>query len=180
MSAYETSSGPQVRPQSSQTSAKVVPISQAYRSVAGATQAECGCDVYEIALRITQVDRAIIRSYLHERCLALAAVGTRDRPQRSIWQRPLMPGGILSSKVRAQSLPAELECRLSAVPADYERVLVDHNVLLVKTATRKIVSVMRNACATDGLGRCVARERNPAPDMIDCSPGARDVSASSM
>jgi hypothetical protein len=180
MSTYEILGSPRMRVQSSQTGAKVVPISQAYRAVAGATHAECGRDAYEIALRITQVDRAIIRGYLHERCLALAALGVQDRPQRSIWQRPLMPGGILSSKVRVQSLPAELECRLSTVPDDYERVLVDHNVLLVKTATRKIISVMRNACAIDGLGRCVARERNPAPDMIEQSTGAREVSASRM
>jgi hypothetical protein len=85
-----------------------------------------------------------------------------------------MPGSMLPPGLPVPSLPAELERKLSPVPAGHERVLVDHNVLLVETATREVVDVLRNACATDGLGRCVARRGSHPADAIERSRSARE------
>ncbi len=172
MSMHDARSGPSAPEQSSPSVSRFVSIVEAYRSVCGPTYAGSDCDLYEISLRITQIDRAIIRGYLHECCLARAAAGAQDSPQGSKLRRPWMPGSILPPRAQKQSLPAKLERKLSTLVAGYERVLVDHNVLLVETATGEIVDVMRNACATDGLGRCVARERNRTPDIIDRSGSA--------
>lgn len=114
----------------------------ASRSVYGPGHAGIATGRYEIGLRITHIDRAIIRGYLHEYNFVL-----KPSPELRV---PRMPGCKLPSRMRTQSLPAELERKLSAMPTGYERVLVDGDVLLVETATGEIVDVMRNARTTGG------------------------------
>jgi len=105
---------------------------------------------YEIAPRITQIDRAIIRGALHQQASSTLKPGLRV--QRMAGQR--LPRGVCVSP-----LPAKLERKLSALPTDFERVLVDCDVLLMQSATREIVDVMRNACAPDALEANAARGR---------------------
>ena len=91
---------------------------------------------YQIQPRITYVDRAVIRDYFHQHNL--------DEPVRPAWMNALFP------ETHQQLLPKELECRLSASFPGHERILVDSDVLLVETATREIVDVMRNARTSGG------------------------------
>jgi len=93
-------------------------------------------DRYEIGPRITHVDRAIIRGYLHQYHFA-------QTPDPGL--RPRMAGDSLPHDTRMEMLPAELERILSALPAGYQRGLVGHDVVLVRSATREIIDVMRNA-----------------------------------
>ena len=136
----------------------------ASRSLYGPVQAGTPSDRYEIGIRITHIDRAIIRGYLHEYHFVL-------KPSPEL-RMPRMPGSKLPSRLRTQSLPAELERKLSAMPTGYERVLVDGDVLVVEPATREIVDVMRNVRTTGGPEHHAAHERNYALASINLSGGA--------
>ncbi len=88
-------------------------------------------DAYHVKPRITCVDRAVIRDYFHQHDL----------------DEVVRPGSMkaLISEFRKNLLPDELECRLSPPFPGHERMVVGGDVLLVETATREIVDVMRNA-----------------------------------
>lgn len=88
-------------------------------------------DAYQIVPRITYVDRAIIRDYFSQHDL-VPLLRPADR-------------GVLFPEFRKVLLPDELECGLSAPFPGHERILVGNDVLLVETATREIVDVMRDA-----------------------------------
>ena len=90
-------------------------------------------DAYKIGPRITYVDRAIIRDYFSQHA---------HRPTR----RPTDMTTLRSAPPRSLSLPHELECKLSVLPAGYARILSGGTVLLIETATRAIVEVMGNSC----------------------------------
>ena len=87
---------------------------------------------YQIKPRITSIDRAIIRDYFNQYYL--------DEPVQPASMKALFP------ESHRQLLPKELECRLSVPFPGLERILVGGDVLLVETASREIVDVMRNAC----------------------------------
>lgn len=84
-------------------------------------------DDYQIEPRITSVDRAIIRDYFHQHLL--------EESVRPAWNKAVFPEP-------HRQLPWELERRLSAPFPGHERIVVGNDVLLVETATRKIVDVM--------------------------------------
>jgi hypothetical protein len=86
-------------------------------------------DIYQIRPRITYVDRAIIRDYFHQHNL--------HELVRPAWMKALFP------ESHKQSLPEELECRLSVPFPGHERILVGSDVLLVETGSHTIVDVMR-------------------------------------
>jgi hypothetical protein len=96
------------------------------------------CHLYAVAVRITCLDRAIIRQHFAEHRSARAEGQVRE------------PGSVhrheaaLSSRLRTKLLPCALELKLSALAAGYQRVLVDGDVLLIETATRRFVDAMRN------------------------------------
>ena len=122
-------------------------------------QAETAFDPYRISARITQIDRVIIRAFLAEYCCALttskALARTGGQESAGHW----LPGGTLPDEFLTEPLPAALEAKLSALPADFERLMIGRDVLLIATATRKIVDVMTNADARSQLPRHTARER---------------------
>jgi len=119
-------------------------------------------DVYNIRPRITHIDHVIIRGYLHEHHAASATDHAQKQIQDPGLRRQWVLNDKLPSRLLMQPLPRELERKLSALPVGYKRVLVDDDVLLVNSAMRAIVDMMRNACATEGLGRCAARKRDHA------------------
>src|SRR5437868_5118343 len=103
-------------------------------------------DPYGITAHITHIDRVIIRAFLRGSCCALTAVTPRAatvQEFRGHW----MPGGTLPDGFLTQPLPAALECKLSALSAGFERLMLGRDVLLVSRATREIVDVMTNADA---------------------------------
>ena len=120
-----------VRPPSSLSGAKLRAFSDTCSGTKKSRVAS-RADDYQVEPRITYVDRAIIRDYLHQYHLD-ESVG----PARKKAPFP---------ELRRQ-LPRELERRLSVPFPGYERVLVGSDVLLVETATREIVDVMRNTRA---------------------------------
>ena len=117
MRMQEIRSDPCVLVQSLPPVSRLVSHAGASCSVYDPGHAGTASDRYEIGIRITHIDRAIIRRYLHEYYIALTpSPGLRAQG---------MPGGRLPSRLGTQSLPAELERKLSAKPTGYERVLVD-------------------------------------------------------
>ncbi|MCG6975604.1 MAG: hypothetical protein LJE56_04255 [Acidiferrobacterales bacterium] len=52
---------------------------------------------------------------------------------------------VLPANVKNQSLPAALETHLSKLPDGYKRVVVGSDILLIKTGTRVVVDIYRNA-----------------------------------
>lgn len=90
-----------------------------------------GDAAYQIVPRITYVDRAIIRDYFRQHDL-VPRLRPADRE-------------VLFPEFRKVLLPDELECRLSVPFPGHERILAGNDVLLVETATREIVDVMREA-----------------------------------
>ena len=95
------------------------------------------------ALRITAIDRAIIRDHYR------AQPGFRA--QRSFvaagkWMR----GRKLSMRAHSHALGDELETKLHPLPEGYARILAGNDVLLIDIATRRIIDVMRNVCTALG------------------------------
>ncbi|MEO7726139.1 MAG: hypothetical protein ABIS45_02725 [Burkholderiales bacterium] len=82
---------------------------------------------YGPGARITYVDRAIIRQYFS---------GSRRYGPPRVFRASANAG-----------LPQDLERSLSALEPEFARVLDGADVLLVETATRKVVDVMQNAAA---------------------------------
>lgn len=114
------------------------------RSCPQKNRAAIRADTYQIQPHITGVDRVVIRDYFHQHNL--------DELVRPAWKKSLFPGA------HRQLLPQELESQLSVAFPGHERILVGSDVLLVETATREIVDVMRNA--RTGPERHAARERD--------------------
>lgn len=117
---------------------------------AGAKQSHAAIrsDVYRTVPCITHIDCVIIRGYFHHHDsgpqTSLAEIkGSLLRLQME-WAR----NDQLPSEVRRSFLPGELERKLSALPAGYERVLVSDDVLLIEAATGLIVDVLRDIHAT--------------------------------
>ena len=121
-----------------------VPFAHAKRSHG---RKNCGPD--ELEVRITYIDRAIIRGYFGDHgypCVMEPAENKALLPGvQEHWRTTAtwLPPGLWKMQ-----LPVELERKLSALPAGYARVLVDNDVLLVDTARRTIVDAMQNAYAT--------------------------------
>lgn len=90
-------------------------------------------DAYKIVPCITHVDRVIIRSYFHRHNPALLPMLTDKKDG---------PAGR-----RRQLLPADLESKLSVLPAGYQRVLAGGDVLLIETATHAAIDVLRRIYA---------------------------------
>lgn len=114
---------------------------------------------YGIGGRITCVDRTIIRRYFQvvrrERIAGGKAKPRTHQNSCRQWQ----PGGSLPGKLRAESLPRDLEYKLSPLNDGYQRVLVECDVLLIEAATHSIVDVMQDA---DAVMAPAALERPPA------------------
>lgn len=98
-------------------------------------------DVYEIAARITHIDRAIIRNYFQDHFASLP-LERRENPRQ-----PSLPMW-LPSHVKQNPLPSALECKLSQLPDGYERVLVGRDVLLVESDTRTVVDILHQTGAS--------------------------------
>ena len=92
-------------------------------------------DAYKIVPRITHVDRAIIHSYFRQHDFALL---------RQPADKETGPAGL-----RRKLLPADLESKLSVLPAGYQRVLVGGDVLLIETVTHTAIDVLKHAYATN-------------------------------
>ena len=122
---------------------RVAPFAETNLSVCVEGRARTSRSRYDIRTCITHIDRAIIRGYLHE----------------------------YRSPSTTRLLPPELEHKLSVLPAGYERILADDDVLLVQTATHRIADVMRNACAADNSGRGAMRKRGHTQAPIN-RPGS--------
>ena len=122
-----------VRPPPSVSGAALRDLSKA-PSGTKQNRAAIRADTYHIEPRITCVDRAIIRGYFHQHNL--------DEPVQPAWKKALFP------EAHRQLLPQELESRLSVAFPGHERILVGSDVLLVETASREIVDVMRDIYAT--------------------------------
>ncbi len=111
------------------------------------SRAAIRADDYQIEPRITCVDRAIIRDYFHQHLL--------EESVRPAWRKSLFPEP-------HRHLPWELERRLSVPFLGHERIVVGNDVLLVETATREIVDVMRSARTTGGPAGRAARAHSCA------------------
>lgn len=99
---------------------------------------------YELAVRITCLDRAIIRQHFAEH-----RAGQGEEPTRATYGSWLHYAR-LPSRLQTKRLPCKLELKLSALTAGYQRVLVDGDVLLIETGTRRFVDAMHNASAGHG------------------------------
>ena len=98
--------------------------------------------IYNIANRITGVDRAIIARYFEER-RSLAGITDLSSRLRRRW----VVGARLPANLLTAALPRQLEKTLSSLDAEYVRLLVGYEVLCVEAATLIIVDVMRHAGA---------------------------------
>lgn len=97
-------------------------------------------DVYDIAARITHIDRAIIRNYFEDHVAAFPA------ERRANPRQPTLPMW-LPSRVQQHALPYELERKLSQLPEGYERVLVGRDVLLIESDSRTVVDILHQTGA---------------------------------
>ena len=103
-------------------------IRRFWRTARAGTERRASASIYDIRARITQIDRAIISSYYENGVpTARAAVYSGMRSLEKPWQ----------------PLPADLEAKLSILPARYVRALAVDDVLLIDTATGRIIDVMR-------------------------------------
>jgi hypothetical protein len=101
---------------------------------------------YSVGARITCVDRAIIRTYFaeSESEVPTVAAGGYEKPRRRS-RRDWTAYGRLLPQTGARVLPANLEEKLSALQPGYKRLTVGSDVLLIETASRKILEIMHNA-----------------------------------
>jgi hypothetical protein len=91
-------------------------------------------EAYRIGPRITHVDYAVIRGYFRQHDIHV--------PRLPANKTIRLPG------FQMQKLPGELECKLSVLPAGYERRLIGHDVLLIETVSDGIIDIMRDIYAT--------------------------------
>lgn len=115
-------------------SGMVLPAASMLSAYATMDRAAVGSDAYRIVPRITHIDRVIIRSYFRQRRCALRP----QPPDKNI--RPAEPC--------RQWLPADLESKLSVLPAGYQRWLVGSEMLLMETATGTVIDVLRDIHTT--------------------------------
>jgi hypothetical protein len=108
-------------------------------------------------VRMNCVDRAIIRIHFQECRHEPNTTGAEPYRSRRQLSGQWLTGWKLPSKLRTEPLPAELECKLSALNPDYKRVVVNGDVLLIEAATRRVVDVMQNANAV--MAREASRQR---------------------
>ncbi len=59
-------------------------------------------------------------------------------------QKYFQDHGTLPPGLAKRNLPQDLEQRLSPLNPDYERVIVDNDVLLIETATKVIIDILTN------------------------------------
>ena len=87
---------------------------------------------YNAALRITYVDRAIIRAYFHtsDGVLSIAETDTI--------------ASLVGADGKLHLLPEKLECKLSALPSSYVRALSGDSVILIETVTHTIMDCMHD------------------------------------
>jgi hypothetical protein len=110
-------------------------------------------------VRMTCIDRAIINIYFHAgACAARTVRASGHRAHHQLFSQWL-PGWRLPRKLRLETLPAELERKLSAIGPYYKRVRINCDVLLIEDATRRVVDVMHNVDAAEVPG---AQRREPA------------------
>ena len=96
---------------------------------------------YSVEPRITHIDRAIIRAYFRH---------LHGRPTAAQLRQDLQP--LLRGRRSANSqtnlpptttpLPEELEQKLSALAAGFQRVRAGSDVLLIETTTRTVIDVL--------------------------------------
>jgi hypothetical protein len=110
-------------------------------------------------VRMTCIDRAIINIYFHEGACAARTVRARGHGVHHQLFSQWLPGWRLPRKLRLETLPAELERKLSAIGPYYKRVRVNCDVLLIEDATRRVVDAMHNVYAAEVQG---APRREPA------------------
>ena len=101
---------------------------------ADVTHAAVTNEAYWIGPRITYVDHAVIRAYFR---------------QYDINEAPLPADKTVRvAEFRMQALPCDLECKLSALPAGYERRLFGHDVFLIEIASDWVIDSMHDIYAT--------------------------------
>ncbi len=129
------------RPQP-RTPRSVPPLAGARRSVARERRSDerFRNDLYEIAARITHIDRAIIRSHFQDNVSILPV------ERRETHRQPTLPMW-LPSAVHQTPLPRELERKLSLLPQEYARVLVGRDVLLIESATGTVIDILHQVRA---------------------------------
>ena len=103
-------------------------IRRFWRTARAGTERRATPSIYEIRARITQIDRAIISTYYESGVPA---------PRGTVYS------GMQSLEKPWQPLPTELEAKLSILPARYVRALAVDDVLLIDTASGRIIDVMR-------------------------------------
>lgn len=120
----------------------------------------------------TELERQLIQRYLGGETAAPAKSGIvfnnvtlqKKKAQATpvvLKKKPLPPGlaaqlqrnGTLPPGLAKQQLPADLEKQLSPLPAGYERsILDDLTVVLVETASRRIVDIIIDTVTDTGAG----------------------------
>ena len=94
-------------------------------------------------VRMTCMDRAIINIYFHRFYGDTGSVRPRNPGLRRRLCVQWLRGWRLPRKLHAELLPAELQRKLSALGPEYQRVMVNCDVMLIEAATRRVVDVMQ-------------------------------------
>ena len=97
--------------------------------------------------RITHIDRAIIRGYFRQR------YGTRKVAQRGTeFQLPFRGRSTAGNQqpplLQTASLPNELERKLSALAAGYQRVRAGSDILLIESTGGTVIDVLQDIHTT--------------------------------
>jgi hypothetical protein len=122
------------------------------------------------AVRLTCIDRAIIKMYFRGR----RADETKFRAVRRQSHRQLreqwLPGWQLPSKLRVDRLSRELECKLSVIESGYARVIVNGEILLIDVNTRRVFDVMQAVDGEMSHAECEFHRgsRRPDPHIRKC------------
>lgn len=98
----------------------------------------------KIVLHFTERDRDLIREYFTQPASGLPPGLAKRKSLPPGLQKQLREKGRLPPGLQKRLLPGELERRLSALPAGYERVIVGNDVLLIETATRIVLDILRD------------------------------------
>ena len=93
-----------------------------------------------VELRFGARDRALIEDYYRK------ARNTNKTPPGLARREQLPPGlargGRLPPGLQGRGLPSELETRLTALPSPYVRLVVGHDVVLMRRDTRVVLDVL--------------------------------------
>jgi hypothetical protein len=96
---------------------------------------------YSTEPRITHIDRAIIRAYFRQVGSMAAQTAQEFQPELRTRLTAVQP---LTPQLQMASLPNELEQKLSVLAAGYQRLQAGSELLLIETASGKVIDVLQD------------------------------------